>query len=264
MVLIPPLARITWPEATRVIASRYPPIDLYERVSPDPAVWEALIAFEELTNPRLRDEAGEIRLVPSADRVSGPGASYVMAPFTHRNPKGSRFADPQHGAYYAAGDLATAVAETAYHFGRFAADSGDAPRYEDMRVLVGRIDAELHDIRRLEPAERRRVLDPDDYAPGQALARRLRDIGASGVHYPSVRRGGGFCVAIFRPSAVGIPVQTKHLKYYWDGVAVRRYFDFELNEWVDVGPFADSSRALHNQDPGVGAGVTMPPGGRSH
>ncbi len=234
MVLIPPVRRIVWPSATRIIASKYPPIDLYERVSPDPAVWEALIAVEELTNPRLRDEAGEIRLVPPEERVSGPGASYVMAPFTHRNPKGTRFADPDHGAYYAAEDLATAVAETAYHFGRFAADSGDGPRYEDMRVLVGRIDAALHDVAQLPPAEREHVLDPGDYAPGQALALALREVGSTGVCYPSVRRAGGWCVAMFRPSAVGIPVQTKHLKYHWDGTAVRRYFDFEAGEWVEV------------------------------
>ncbi|MGH7154452.1 MAG: RES family NAD+ phosphorylase [Acetobacteraceae bacterium] len=232
MVVIPPLRRITWRAAIRIIASRYPPIDIYERVSPDPAVWEALIAVEELTNPRLRDEAGEIRLVPVADRISGPGATYVMAPFTHLNPKGSRFAAIGQGAYYAADDLATAIAETAYHFGRFAADSGDGPRYEDMRVLAGRIDAELHDIAQLDAGERQRVLDPDSYAASQTLALALREAGSEGVHYASVRRAGGFCVSIFRPSAVGIPVQTKHLKYHWDGVTVRRYFDYEAKAWV--------------------------------
>ena len=147
MVLTPPLKRVDWPAATRIIASRYPPIDLYERVSPDPAVWDALVAAEMLTNPRLRDEVGDIRLVPVEERVAGPGASYVMAPFTHLNPKGGRFSDATHGAYYAASDLPTAVAETSYHFARFAADAADGPRYEDMRVIVGRIDAELHDRR---------------------------------------------------------------------------------------------------------------------
>ncbi len=234
MVLIPPLRRIAWPQATRIIASRYPPIDLYERVSADPAVWEALIAAEMLTNPRVRDAAGEIRLVPVEERVSGPGASYVMAPFTHLNPKGGRFSDATHGAYYAAGDLPTAVAETSYHFARVAADSADGPRYEDMRVIAGRIDAELHDVQQLDPAAREPLLDPHEYGASQAFARELRERGSTGVHYPSVRRVGGECVAVFRPSAVGLPVQTKHLKYHWDGTAVRRYFDFERETWVDI------------------------------
>lgn len=110
MVLTPPIRRVRWTSATRVIASKFPPIHLYERVSPDPAVWDALIAAEMLTNPRLRDEAGEIRLVPPEERVTGPGATYVMAPFTHVNPRGSRFSDGAYGVYYAAADLETAVA----------------------------------------------------------------------------------------------------------------------------------------------------------
>ncbi|MGH7122205.1 MAG: RES family NAD+ phosphorylase, partial [Acetobacteraceae bacterium] len=231
----PTVRRIRWAAATRIVASRHPPIDLYERVSPDPAVWEALIAAEMLTNPRVRDEIGEIRLVPAEERVSGPGASYVMAPFTHRNPKGGRFSDADHGAYYAGSDLATAVAETSYHFGGFAADAGDGPRYEDMRVLVGRIDASLHDLRTLDPAERRPLLDPDDYHASQAFAAELRETGSTGVHYPSVRQPGGRCVAVFRPSAVGIPVQAKHLQFHWDGTRVRRYFDYEEGTWVPLG-----------------------------
>ena len=234
MVLTPPLRRIDWPDATRIIASRYPPIDLYERVSPDPAVWDALIAAEMLTNPRLRDEVGDIRLVPPEERISGPGASYVMAPFTHLNPKGGRFSDARHGAYYAASDLPTAIAETAYHFARFAADSADGPRYEDMRVIVGRIDAELHDVEQLAAADRQRLLDPLDYTASQAFARALRESGSTGLHYPSVRRSAGRCAALFRPSAAGLPVQAKHLKYHWDGTAVRRYFDYETDSWVDV------------------------------
>ncbi|HST73795.1 MAG TPA: RES family NAD+ phosphorylase [Acetobacteraceae bacterium] len=236
MVLTPPLKRVEWPAATRIIASRYPPIDLYERVSPDPAVWEALIAAEMLTNPRVRDEVGDIRLVPAEERISGPGASYVMAPFTHLNPKGGRFSDATHGAYYAASDLPTAIAETAYHFARFAADSSDGPRYEDMRVIVGRIDAELHDVEQLDGTDRRRLLDPLDYTASQAFAYALREAGSTGLHYPSVRRVAGRCVALFRPSAVGLPVQAKHLKYHWDGTAVRRYFDYETDAWMEVEP----------------------------
>ena len=195
-----------------------------------------------LTNPRVRDEVGAIHLVPVEERVSGPGASYVMASFTHLNPKGGRFSDATHGAYYAAGDLPTAVAETVYHFGQFAADSADGPRYEEMRVIVGRIDADLHDIEQLDADRRQRLLDPNDYAFGQALALALRGAGSTGVHYPSVRHAGGKCVAMFRPSTVGLPVQTKHLKYHWDGTAVRRYFDYELDRWIDIEPAESASR----------------------
>jgi len=68
-----PTRRIDWPQAWRIIASRYPPIDLFERLTTDPAIWEALIAAEELTNPRIRDEVGAIALVPPDQRIAGPG-----------------------------------------------------------------------------------------------------------------------------------------------------------------------------------------------
>ena len=223
--------RVAWARATRIIAARYPPIDLFERVSPDPAVWEALIAAEQLVNPRVRDDIGEIALVPPAERVSGPGASFVMAAFTHRNPLGSRFSDGSFGVYYAARALRTAVRETAYHFARFAADAADPPRYADMRVLVGRIDARFADLARM-PAERRAaLLAPDSYAASQPFGVGLRVAGANGIVYASVRDPGGQCIAAFAPKAVGLPVQGKWLRYHWDGRRVARYYDYETGVW---------------------------------
>jgi hypothetical protein len=158
--LVPPgpncrVRRLKWPRAWRVIGTRYPPIDLFERVSQNPAVWEALIEAEQLTNPRIRDEIGEIALVPPERRVSGPNATWVMAPFTHINPNGSRFSDGSYGVYYAAAALETAISETAYHFARIAEDSEDPPRREPMRVLLGAAACTLHDVTSLPDGERR-------------------------------------------------------------------------------------------------------------
>jgi RES domain-containing protein len=226
-----PERRVTWNHATRIVASRYPPIDLFERVSADPAVWEALIAAEQAVNPRVRDEVGEIRLVTPEERISGPGASWVMASFTHLNPKGSRFSDGSYGVYYAARELATAIRETAHHFGHFASDSDDGSRYESMRVLVGRIANRFVDAERLPATLSAAVLDPDSYDESRRFGAELRETGANGVVYPSVRHAGGRCVAALRPKAVGIPVQGKHLRYHWDGTRVVRYFDYENDVW---------------------------------
>jgi RES domain-containing protein len=224
--------RIDWPQAWRIIATRYPPINLFERLTPDPAVWDALITLEQLTNPRVRDEVGEIALVPPEERVSGPGASYVMASFTHLNRNGSRFSDGTFGVYYAAAELGTAIAETVHHFEAFARDSGDPPRMEDMRVLVGTVAEDFEDVAALAEPQRTQVLDPDAYAAAQAYGRALRDIGAAGVVYPSVRRTAGTCIGAFRPRAIGIPRQERHLKYRWNGDRVHRYFDYQLDAWI--------------------------------
>jgi hypothetical protein len=229
-----PTRRIDWPQAWRIIASRYPPINLFERLTPDPAVWDALIALEQLTNPRVRDEIGEIALVPPEDRVSGPGASYVMASFTHINRKGSRFSDGTFGVYYAAAELETAIAETVHHFEVFARDSGDPVRMEDMRVLAGTVKQDFEDVAALEEPHRTQVLDSDAYVAAQAYARVLRNNGAMGVVYPSVRRLTGTCIGAFKPRAVGIPQEERRLKYRWNGERVDRYFDYRQDIWIEL------------------------------
>jgi hypothetical protein len=226
--------RVDWSLAWRIVASRYPPIALFERLTTDTAVWDALIALEQITNPRVRDEAGDIALVAPDERVSGPGASYVMASFTHLNPKGSRFSDGSYGVYYATAELETAVAETVFHFEAFARDSGDPPRMEDMRVLVGAVDAEFEDVNGLAEPRRSQILDPVSYGVARAFARELRDAGANGVVWPSVRRPGGECVGAFRPRAAGLPRQERHLKYRWNGERVDRYFDYLRDTWIDM------------------------------
>ena len=69
--MLPPEKRLRWSKSYRLISTRYPPVDLFERVA-DPADWEALAAIEMLTNPRVRDQIGEISLVKPKERVSGP------------------------------------------------------------------------------------------------------------------------------------------------------------------------------------------------
>lgn len=226
--------RVRWREAWRIIASRYPPIALFERVSDNPAVWEVLIELEQATNPRVRDELGEIALVPPERRVTGANATWAMAPFTHVNRRGSRFSDGSYGVYYAARSLQTAIKETGYHFARFAADSSDPPRREDMRVLLGSLDARLHDVSRLDDKRKRLILDADSYTHSRPFASALREADSDGIVYPSARDTGGACIAAFWPDVIGVPVQERHLQYEWDGKRFSRWFDYKEERWVEV------------------------------
>jgi hypothetical protein len=134
-----PVHLITWLPCWRIIPSRFPPIDLFERVA-DPADLEAIYELESLTNAHIREEVGELQLVPSQDRISGRGTGYIMAAFTHLNPAGSRFSDGTYGVFYAASTLDTAIAETRYHREQFLRATSEPPMELDMRVLL----ADLH------------------------------------------------------------------------------------------------------------------------
>ncbi len=105
------VAPVVWRGAVRIINSRHPPIDLFEDIA-DPADWPLLMAAEQKTNPRLAETIGSLDLVPEDRRVGGPGASYLMAPFTHVSPdRPSRFTDGSYGVLYAGDAFEVALLE---------------------------------------------------------------------------------------------------------------------------------------------------------
>ena len=218
-----PVARIEWKPCWRIIPSRFPPIQLFERVT-DPDDLEAIFELESITNPRLRNEVGDIRLVPPAERISGPGTSIIMAAFTHLNPDGSRFSDGSYGVFYAANGLETAIAETKHHREKFMRATSQAHMELDMRVYVIDLDGDLHELRGQKSAYPL-VYHNDNYGAGQYLAKTLRKDGSNGIAYDSVRHDGGECVAVFRPRVLSNARQERHLCYVWDGRQIASVYE---------------------------------------
>ncbi|MEI6643197.1 MAG: RES family NAD+ phosphorylase [Novosphingobium sp.] len=215
-----PVSPVAWTGAVRIIRSAFPPIDLFEDIA-DPADWPLLISAEQKTNPRVMTSVGNLDLVPVERRVGGPGASWLMAPFTHVSPdRPSRFTDGSYGVLYVGKVFETALFETIHHHARFMARTAEAPGWtSQFREIVLSVSAELHDLRGGDAA-RHPALDREDYGASQALARTLRAAGADGVAYPSVRHSGGECAALFYPDLAADPIQGRHLDYHWDGARV--------------------------------------------
>ena len=216
----PPIKRIRWTQAYRIVPSRFPTIGVYDRIA-DPADIDALFAIEALTNPRLREEVGALKLVPKERRISGPGSTPVMAAFTHLNPEGSRFSDGSWGVFYAAHSVATAVEETVYHRERFLAATMEPACDIEMRCYRTSLDSKLHDIRGRWPDAH----DPHSYAVSVALARELRAADSNGIVFDSARHPGGECLAAFYPDVVAPCVQAQHLIYRWDGVQISQVLE---------------------------------------
>ena len=220
-----PVSRVRWQNARRIIRSSFPPIDLFEDIAP-PEDWPVLIAAEEKTNPRLMASLGAIDLVAAARRVSGPGASFLMAPFTHvSTDRPSRFSDGTYGVLYAAKRFETALLETMYHHGRFMAQTREGAGWtSQFRELALNVNASLHDLRGGD-ARWAPTLDRDSYTASQLLGKALRAIASEGLVYPSQRDTGGQCVGLFFPDTAGKVVQGRHLDYHWDGQRVDLYRD---------------------------------------
>jgi hypothetical protein len=214
---------VQWPAGVRIVRSIFPPIDLFEDIA-DPADWPLLVAAEQKTNPRLMESIGTLDLVPVARRVAGPGATYLMAPFTHVSPdRPSRFSDGRYGVLYVGNRFEVALMETIHHHTLFMARTKEAPGWtSQFREIVLSVKARLHDLRE---GDQRAVLNPDDYAASRALGAKLRAEGSDGIVFPSVRCPGGECVALFYPDGAAGPMQARHLDYHWDGKRVDLYRD---------------------------------------
>lgn len=216
--------REVWVEGPQyhIVPTRFPPINFFERYTP-PELMDAAFEIESLTNERLREEVGELHRIAPQDRVSGPGASLVMAAFTHTG-NSSRFTNGDFGIYYAARDLETAIRETVFHRERFLAATAQAPCEIEMRVHKGTTLKPMVDVRGPAFAH---LLNPDpaQYAPSQQFGAQIRASGAWGILYPSVRQQGGECIAALRPPAVSLPVQSKLLAYHWNGKRICKVYE---------------------------------------
>jgi hypothetical protein len=218
-----PHIAVNWNPAWRVIPTRFPAIGLFDRVA-SAEDFDALYALEAMTNDRLRDEVGDISLVAPEDRLFGEGSSPIMAAFTHLNPQGSRFSDGSYGVFYCAKKKETAIAETRHHQTLFMRATQEPPMRLQMRLYSvkakGRV-ADLREASRTDP----RIADPKSYAYSQGVGRSLRNEGALGILYPSVRHAGGECLAALTTSLLRKCVHAAYLEYSWNGQAIDAVFE---------------------------------------
>lgn len=218
-----PRITLAWNPAWRVIPTRFPPINLFDRVASSDD-FDALYALEAMTNDRLRDEVGDIRLVAPEDRIFGRGSGPIMAAFTHRNPLGSRFSDGSYGVFYCAQEKPTAIAETRHHSSRFLAATAEAPTRLMMRLYAVAVAGVAADLRAAAGSEPR-LVDPDDYRYAQGVGAALRAQGEHGIVYPSVRHAGGTCLAALSPRLLKSCQHAAYLEYHWDGSTIAAVYE---------------------------------------
>ncbi len=226
--------------ARRIIRSLFPPIDLFEDIA-DPEDWPLLIAAEQKTNPRLMETLGALDLVPPARRVGGPGAAYLMAPFTHVSPdRPSRFGDGSLRRALCGRPLRDGAArDDAPPRPLHGADPGSAGWTSQFRELA------LDSTRRCMicaaaiPRSRRRSTPTTTSSPRRSAPPCAPpDPTASSIRACAIPAGSapGF---LSRPR--GDPVQGRHLDYHWDGTRVDLYRDAGSGEVFRVGWIDDTT-----------------------
>lgn len=203
-------------QAWRLVNSKFPPIAMFDDVA-DADEFEVLYEIQALTNPRLKNEVGQLELIPRSEIPFGiPGCSYATAPFTHVNPAGSRFSDGSYGVLYLADTLETALAEVQHHQTLYWSNVRDL-NYE--RFVFRGLSCSFHDkamkdatsIALTDP-----IYDPDDYSHSHGFGKAIRQARCPGLRYHSVRRPGSQCWALMTPRPVLSIVQTAHYEMIWN------------------------------------------------
>jgi len=211
--------------AYRLIPSKYPPKSLFDDVA-DHDQFEVLFAIQELTNPRIRNELGNLNRVPAQERPYGiRGCNYALGPFVHLNPDGSRFSKGDFGIYYAAEDVQTAIAETRYHQ-QYYFSSVVGLKFDrlSMRCLKTQFSANLRDIRD-DSLKQSDWYSKDNYSAAQQLGENVKANNDAGIAYWSVRIDNKICYALFSPSVIKDVIQTTHYEYIWDGEKITVAFE---------------------------------------
>ena len=156
----------------------------------------------------------------------------LMTPFRYskQNPWGSRFRKPnaEAGVFYAAERSETAIAETVFHRLRFFADSPQTPWPQNAAEYTA-FSVELHseraiDLAAFSPDELTDILDPTDYAAGQALSKLAAEVGIELIKYPSVRAPDHLTnVAVLTPAAFAKPepIERQTWRIYLDSNGAR-------------------------------------------
>lgn len=179
----------------------------------------ALAEIEGSTSTRLVAQSRGAGEVQAYELVFGvPHANFINAAFAYAKPRQpSRFSGPERGAWYAALDLETSIAEVCFHLTQFLADAGKFVAVVEYAELFASFAGEFVDLR---PHPDHPALDPAKsvgYPAGNALADTARVKGLNGVIYPSVRYPGGTCIAALFPHAVQSVAQGDVYRMTWSG-----------------------------------------------
>lgn len=179
------------------------------------AIAADLAEIEGATSSRLTLEAASASLFPRGR----PHAGFVNAAFAYSRPREpNRFSPAGRGAWYAALEVETALAEVTFHLTRSLRQAGAFDAVVEWTELWSSVAGEFVDLRAAAPKPP--CLDPDPavgYPAGVALAEEARAAGLNGIVYPSARRPGGTCIVALWPHAVQSVAQGAVWRTSWRG-----------------------------------------------
>ena len=199
-----------------LIPSRFPPIDLYERIAGLRS--SAVAEIEALTNPRLKERSRVLNGVDASGLTSSHLQNWNHAPFTYLNPDGSRFFDATVPALELSDSLQTALAVSVKRREQFLAQTSEGPVNLDMRALSRIVKGRFIDL-----SNEAMDLNRDECL---ALGQAVLETDADGLLFRCFDRPSAKCIAIIRGETLEKAVQGDHFRFVWDGNSIKTLYAF--------------------------------------
>jgi RES domain-containing protein len=214
-----PLLREAFPRTIRLVTSARLRKAVLLPLADTADELDLIAEIEGATSGRLIAEERGLGALTADELVHGvPHAKFINASFAYAKPRAlMRFSPAARGAWYAALDAETCIAEVGFHLTQALADAGDFNAVVEYGEMLASMAGLFVDLRGLptHPA-----LHPDPaigYTAGNAIATAARAEGHNGVIYPSVRHPGGTCIAALWPNVVQSVAQGALYRLTWSG-----------------------------------------------
>jgi hypothetical protein len=181
-----------------------------------------LAEIEGATSGRLAAQSRGAEGISGPEFVSGmPHSAFINAAFAYFRPgELNRFNGPGRGAWYAALNVETCLAEVIFHISRELARVNDFNAIVDYAELFAGFAGDFVDLRGAKPIPL--CLHPDTtigYPAGNILADAIRGAGVNGIVYPAVRHATGTNIVALWPHAVQSVAQGQVFRVQWNGNA---------------------------------------------
>jgi hypothetical protein len=219
-IALPLLSTISFKNTTRLLPSKFSPVDRAEaplyRLADNAGALAEISEVEKKSDPLLRAENNLLPGISPQELVARvPFASVINAAFAYTSDGGSRFNTNDRGAWYAAKSVATARIELIFHATARLVAMGEFNDEISYDEYLADFSGDYHDLR-ISPGFEA-TLAPDPYVQSPILAEALLANGSLGITYPSVRHAGGVCIAGFRPALVTHVRKGRTFRFRWTG-----------------------------------------------
>jgi RES domain-containing protein len=214
-----PVIRDAFPRTVRLVTTARLRDSVLKALVDSAEELSELAEIEAATSTRLIAQDRGTAGIPAEQMIYDvPHAAFINASFAYAKPREpNRFNGPDRGAWYAALDVETSLAEVSFHMTEFLERTGELKAVVDYAELFASLAGEYVDLR---SNTKHKCLDPDPtvgYRAGNALAAAAIARGINGIIYPSVRHEGGTCFAVLWPHAVQSVAQGGMLRLSWTG-----------------------------------------------